>query len=318
MKIACIGQIVFDLILSGVRALPERGTCQHIPFATGSTGGCALNAAGVLDRLGVPCALFGVVGEDLQGHALLGALRTTGIDLRGVLTLPDTPTTTSTIILDEDGERSFLYAPGSVEAFAFHHVQWGLLEDCACWHIPGISKLKNLDLPELMRRGKASGKTITLDADYDADGAWKDILPLLPLVDYFLPSWQEAEAITGCATPAEAAAFLQEHGASRVVIKLGANGCYWNQAEEHAHVPGFPVICRDATGAGDSFLAGFLAGLSAGWDIGACAVFANACGALSVTEIGAGAGVRDRQQVIDFMNEHQRGQGIGRSHVIGE
>ncbi len=72
MKIACVGQIVFDLILSGVHALPERGTCQYISSAKGSTGGCALNTAIVLDRLGVSCALFGAVGDDLQGKALLG------------------------------------------------------------------------------------------------------------------------------------------------------------------------------------------------------------------------------------------------------
>ena len=54
------------------------------------------------------------------------------------------------------------------------------------------------------------------------------------------------------------------------------------------YVPAVPgVQCIDTTGAGDSFAAGFVYGISEGWEIRRCAEFANQCGAKAVAQVGA-------------------------------
>jgi bifunctional ADP-heptose synthase (sugar kinase/adenylyltransferase) len=53
-------------------------------------------------------------------------------------------------------------------------------------------------------------------------------------------------------------------------------------------VPGFVIEARDTTGAGDSFAAGFIAGLLSGLNWTGAAVLGNAVGAMSVTQAGAG------------------------------
>jgi sugar/nucleoside kinase (ribokinase family) len=72
-----------------------------------------------------------------------------------------------------------------------------------------------------------------------------------------------------------------------VVIKLGAKGCLIKSRRERLMLPGFPVNAIDTTGAGDNFVAGFLAGLSKGLSLYDCGLMANAAGAIATTQLGA-------------------------------
>ena len=64
---------------------------------------------------------------------------------------------------------------------------------------------------------------------------------------------------------------------------------------------GFQVDVVDATGAGDAFAGGFIAGVWHGWELEKTARFANAVGALSVTGLGASCGVRSLSETLSFM-----------------
>ena len=72
------------------------------------------------------------------------------------------------------------------------------------------------------------------------------------------------------------------------MIKCGSRGCYIRTRERKKHIEAVrDVKCIDTTGAGDSFTAGFLYGLSEQWEIEKCAEFANQCGANAVQVTGA-------------------------------
>ena len=71
------------------------------------------------------------------------------------------------------------------------------------------------------------------------------------------------------------------------MIKNGEKGCYIKNEKEAFAIPGFSVDCVDTTGAGDSFCAGFLYGLSEEKDLYTCGLYGNACGALAVRQVGA-------------------------------
>ncbi len=304
MKVACIGQMVADVIAKGVKRIPEKGVADFIDSVTLKTGGCALTCAVVLDRLKADVGIFGLVGEDPQGKFLLDAIKGLGIDLRGVKQSPGVATTTSVIVTDAQGERSFLYAPGSVEAFSLNDIDMNLLEAYDLWHFPGVSKLTSLDLCCLLKRGRSLGKILTMDTDYDATGRWyENVAPYLEYLDYFLPSYDEAHRIASLREPREIARFFLERGVRHVVVKLGPEGCFGMSSKGSFEIPGYAVPCVDTTGAGDSFVAGFLYGVTREWDLEVCCRFANACGALSVMEIGAGGCIRDREGVEAFLKE---------------
>ncbi len=302
MRIACIGQLVADVIVKGVTHLPRSGDVCVIDSVNLKTGGCALNCAVVLDRLGAEVGLFGLVGADPQGRFLLDQIGGTGIRAAGVKVCSDTPTTTAIIVVGEDGERTILYAKGSMERFSLSDIHLEELAEWDLWHIPGVSKLDSFDLRALLIQGRRMGKILTLDTDFDTSGHWYEtVAPYLEHLDFFLPSEGEARAISGKSEPGEMAEFFLSKGVRNVVIKLGAKGASYRTRDHAGHVPGFSVPCRDATGAGDSFVAGFLLGLSQDWEIERCVRFGNACGALSVTEVGAGGAVRDLAGVLEFM-----------------
>ena len=98
--------------------------------------------------------------------------------------------------------------------------------------------------------------------------------------------------LTGKNTVEDAAADLRRAGVGTVVVKCGPKGCYITNADGSFWVaaePGVTVV--DTTGAGDSFVGGFLYALSCGMSLEECAKTANSCGAKAVQKIGATAWV---------------------------
>jgi len=70
------------------------------------------------------------------------------------------------------------------------------------------------------------------------------------------------------------------------IVTDGDRGCGLGQEGREMHVPAFEAREVDPTGAGDSFLAGFAAGLWRGWDPRRAALFGNFCGSLAVAQRG--------------------------------
>lgn len=131
----------------------------------------------------------------------------------------------------------------------------------------------------------------------------RKIAPCLPYTDYFLPSYEEARMLAGGRDdPAEIAMFLQDAGAKVVGLKMGERGSYLRAADgTEVRVPILPVTAVDGTGAGDAYVAGFLAGLLRGWSLEECARFANAVGACCVTAMGATTGLRSFAETQAFL-----------------
>ena len=87
---------------------------------------------------------------------------------------------------------------------------------------------------------------------------------------------------------------------------MGEAGCYIKTSERELRLPAYDVEVVDATGAGDAFVAGFLAGVIQDWDLEQMGRFANAVGALCVTAIGATTGVKSLSETLEFMAEAKR------------
>ena len=83
---------------------------------------------------------------------------------------------------------------------------------------------------------------------------------------------------------------------------MGEDGCLVMSGDGQViRLPAFQVDVVDATGAGDAFAAGFIAGVWHGWSMEKTARFANAVGALCVTGLGASGGVRSLSETLLFM-----------------
>ena len=173
------------------------------------------------------------------------------------------------------------------------------------------------------------------------DGAKMMILG--SLIDFITPNEDEAKYYTGKEDPEEMADVFLSYGIKNVVIKLGGKGCFFKNAEYTVSYPAFPIDAVDATGAGDSFVAGLAseilrmreaageggagnasAGAGGSENSGAgeggaeeaagqvllqkdkmeqALRFASACGAICTTAVGAGTALQSREQVLAFLQK---------------
>jgi len=294
MDVVCLGILVADAIARPVDELPARGTLALVDEVSLTGGGCALNTASGLARLGLSAAVAGKIGADALGDFLTGLLDARGVDRRGVVRDPATPTSATVVLVGSDGERTFLHAPGANARLRVEDLDTDLLFSGRALHLAGALVLEELDgepAAALLAEARRRGLLTSVDTVYDPTGRWERLHPLLPHVDLFAPSLAEARGVSGQDDPAAAAGWLRDRGVGAVAVKMGANGCYAAGEGFEGSVEALPVQAVDGTGSGDAFVAGLLYGRLAGWSFERSVRFANAAGALSMTAVGAVEGV---------------------------
>lgn len=301
MSVLCIGQVVADVVVRPVHALPSAGRLAQVDDLRLVSGGCAANTAGVLARLGVDTALVGLVGRDPLADAVLAELAGQGVDITGVVRDSDVQTSAVVVLVDGDGERSFLYREGGNEQLTNDMVRDLLLSRAEYVHVGGAMKLTNLDLRAVLERARGAGCSTSLDTDWDATGRWLSALEqALPCVDYLMTNEDEGRMLTGISDPGEMGAKLLAHGPRAVIIKRGGLGATLVTATATESIPAFDVGVVDTTCAGDAFAGGFLFGLSRGWDSVSAVRFGNATGALCTTGFSH-SGVGSLDTVMEFV-----------------
>ncbi len=255
-----------------------------------TVGGDVLNTAAYLARL-LPHAqvrFVSAVGVDPLSDELLAFAQAQGVDTALVARDPGRLPGLYLIETDAAGERRFHYWRS--ESAARHMLepeQLAALDAAPCdlVYFSGIT-LAILDearrgrLLELAARKRAAGAHIAFDSNYrprlwhDAAVArvWCD--EALALADYALLTFDDEAALHGDAGPAAVLARALEAGSRTVVVKHGAEGCLIGGTglSEPVWVATEPVEPLDTTAAGDSFNAGFLAGLVRGLDLREAAV----------------------------------------------
>lgn len=116
---------------------------------------------------------------------------------------------------------------------------------------------------------------------------------MLSRTDLLSLNAREAATLSGLDHPAAAATSLlpRLRAAALVVVRTGATGCWLAAAGlDPIQVPGRPARVVDTTGAGDTHVAAFLAGLSHGDPPPRAAQLANAAASLSVERAGPATG----------------------------
>lgn len=302
--VLCSGSINYDIVVRPVEA-PQWGTTTFVDTLEFQVGGNGANTSLALATLGIAARLAGAIGSDEPGRYLLSKLRAAGVDTRGVAPCAE-PTSTTIVMINGAGDRKFLNRPGSSAAAFTDPLTFdpGLADGMAHFHMASLFILPRLrhSAPETLRRARAAGLGTSLDTTWDPLGQWMDALaPCLPHLDYLFMNEDEARMATGSQDPAVAAREVLGRGVRTAVMKLGGRGCAIFTGAEEIRVPAFDVECIDTTGAGDSFVAGFLSVLMRGGTLAEAGRLGNAVGALVVRQVGAVTGVRGLGETLAWM-----------------
>ncbi len=305
--ITIAGELNLDLILYG---LPETLPAERELLATDMSltlGSSSAIVAHNLAALGANVGFTSCVGSDDFGRIALDRLRAIGVDVSTVVRKNPPIKTGLTVILPRSGWRNILTYSGTISELKSEHLDFAFLASARHFHLSSYFLQTGLRpaIPDLLRRLKAAGLTISLDTNDDPEDQWESgIERVLPLVDVFLPNEREAIQITGTSDLEHALDELSKL-VPLVVVKLGSKGAMGVRGKERVTSPAIPVECVDPVGAGDSFDAGFLRAYVQGRDLTECLASGNLAGALSVTRPGGTEAFRDSSHREGFLASHR-------------
>lgn len=301
LDILAVGTALVDSIIKGFDPKPVSASGYRAASGSLNAGGEAVNEAIAAAKLGMQTGILCSLGVDTAGDMLMDVLHRGGVDTSRVLRDEAHPTPVTTMFVHDDGTRKSITNGAHRYNFRPDHHLDRLTGARAV--ILGSLFRAPFDDPDVVltvaKAVKAEGALLVADTKLPnfTPLTLDDLRDVLPLIDYITPNEDEAKFYTGQTEPEAMAEVFLEAGVKNVILKLGAKGCYFRNKTEKFALPALPIRAVDATGAGDNFVAGFTAARLWGSDHESAMRFANACGAICTTAVGAGTALQNREQV---------------------
>jgi fructokinase len=317
-RILCLGEILFDLLADQIgRSLDKVESWTSYP------GGAPANVACALTKLGSTSGFIGCIGEDEPGNQLIQVLETCGVDTSGVQRHKTAPTRQVYVTRTETGDRIFA-GFGDLDTTGFADTQLqadGLPEKLfveAEFLILGTIALayphSYTSVYRALQLAEQYDVKVILDVNWrpvfwqqDVDTARQIIQKIFNKIDFLKLAKEEAQLLFDTTDPG--AITYRIDTLEGVVITDGENGCSYCLSENEGKVPAFSIPVVDTTGAGDSFVAGFVHQLS---KLGIASLsdpniakkvvtYASAAGALTTLKPGAIASQPTAAEVEAFL-----------------
>jgi sugar/nucleoside kinase (ribokinase family) len=302
------GELNLDLILYGLpdELPPDRELLADRMMLT--LGGSSSIVAHNLAALGSRVGFQSIIGDDQLGRTGLQFLSEIGVDVSRARKAPGPIKSGLTVLLQRADWRNILTYVGTISQLTLNDLDFDYLTDSRHFHLSSYYLQTGLrpHIPELFKRLKAAGLTISLDTNDDPEDRWEGGLrDVLPYVDIFLPNARESCKIMRTDNLETAVDQLAEM-VPLLVVKMGSAGAMARQGSKSFVSPAAKVEFVDPVGAGDSFDGGFLHQYLRGEDISRCLAFGNLSGALSTTKSGGAEAFRDREHRERFFSEHAK------------
>ena len=303
--VSVIGLYILDVLGRPVSRIPERGGVDFIEeirlTVAGTAGGTVVDTA----KLGLRSLAVGAVGDDEKADWVLMTMEKHGIDTSAMQRLAGVPTSATILNVRPNGERPALHVRGASDHFDVPPSLYDQVFDAPIIHLGGTGLLRKLDGPpslRLLQEAKRRGRTVTFDLIAANAETAKVVMPLLPHIDYFMPSIEEARDMSGQVSPEDCASFYLDKGATCCIFTLGGDGAFYAHRDgTRVSSPSYDIKVVDTTGCGDAFDAGFIAALHHKMDVETSLRFAQASAGLVATGLGSDAGIRSFAQTLECM-----------------
>jgi len=271
-------------------------------------GGAELNVAIGLARLGTDVTWLGRVGSDGLGRRVVRELRAEGVNV--VAPTEDRPT--GLLLKERDalgrtlvtyhraGSAGSRLSPTDLDAMDWS--RFGVLHITGV--TPALSDSASATVHEAVRRAEDAGLTISFDVNHrsrlwSSEAAAPVYRKLAARSNVLFAGLDEAALLVGdvAADHWDIVDALADLGPSAVVLKLGEQGAFARTGSERARMDAVPVDVVDTVGAGDAFVAGYLAELARGQSLTACLATAVKTGAAVCRHPGDWEGAIRREEL---------------------
>ena len=300
-----VGLYVLDILGRPVSEIPKGGDLAYIDelrlTVAGTAGGTIIDCA----KLGLSTLAVGAVGDDEKADFVVSVLEKFGADTAGFERIKGVPTSSTILNIRPNGERPALHLRGACDYFMPPNKEKLNIFDCKVFHLGGTGLLKKLDGPvsvELLKDAKENGCITTWDLIGATESTIDIVKPLLPHIDYFMPSIEEASIMCGLDDPKDIAKYYLDNGVTNCVLTMGGEGSLFVNKDETIKTPAFDINVVDTTGCGDAFDAGMITSLINDFDLEKSLKFATTTSGLVATGLGSDAGIIDFDDTINKMN----------------
>ncbi len=283
----------------------EEGALSEVKHFSVGWGGDTSNFAIAASRLGGNVGYLTRLGDDEFGDNFIKLWQKEGIDTSRVMRDAEAPT--GIYFISRKGQMHYFtyYRKNSAASrMTPEFIPDDYIRKAKLLHVSGISQGISTSACDAVFAAITAAKDAGVLVSYDPnlrsklwplDRARAVIHQTVSLADIFLPSLEDATALTGMQDIEQIARFYLSLGPKVLVLKLGADGALLafkeeleglSQIQTQKFSP-YKVKSIDMTGAGDTFAGAFVVGYLSAWPLQRCMQFANAAAALSTTGLGA-------------------------------
>lgn len=284
------------------------GPLAHVSAMGLGIGGSESNVAIGIQRLGGNAVWCGRTGADSLGQLVRREIRAEGVAAR----ITEDPAAPTGLMLKErrtlSTQKVSYYRAGSAGSrLTPADLDPALISGAAILHVSGITLALSPSAAATIREAigiaRSAGVTVSFDLNYRANlwaavDAGRSYRELIPLTDIVFAGDEEAALAVGTADdPVELAQRLAALGPAQAIIKLGSKGAVASIDGEIRHQAAVPIEPVDTVGAGDAFVAGYLAELMMGRDPAARLALAAQTGAFACLAHGDWEGLPTRAEL---------------------
>ncbi len=325
--LVCIGRGIADLYADQLGGRLE----DAISFSA-YIGGSATNICVGVQRLGLQTAMVLRVGDDHMGRLVRETLARNGVDTRHVLSDPKAPTPLCILGVRDagtfprdlftEGGAYLNLAETDLDSLSFADAR-ALLINGSFFATESLRRTSRLAI----ERARAAGCAVALDIDYrpalwglvghgsgesayvESQHVTEAFADFLPAFDLIVGTEEEIAIVGGSRDDLAALRAIRARSSATIVLKRGPLGCVAFEGaipgdlEQGLVVPGFAIKVMNTAGAGDSFMAGLVAGWLNGQGLAESCRLGNACGAINVARHGCSDSAPSDREIAVFLEQ---------------
>lgn len=278
-----------------------KGSMQHVDMETGDkiwqalkplgvkyvAGGSAANTITCTSIFGMPSSFIGKIGDDELGLLFKSDQEQYGV--KSMLLKSEHSSGRSMVFVSGgNAERTFAVYLGAALDLVPEDLKPDYFEGYDYFHIEGYLVQNQALIRKAVELAHDAGCIISLDmASYNVVESNNAFLHNIidKYVDIVFANETEAKAFTKISDPQESLEEISKH-CKIAIVKVGKDGSWVKSAEEEYHIPAWEAEPVDATGAGDTYAAGFLYAHSLGLPLKVCGEVGSIIAAKVVEVIG--------------------------------
>lgn len=278
-----------------------KGSMQHVDMETGDkiwqalkplgvkyvAGGSAANTITCTSIFGMPSSFIGKIGDDELGLLFKSDQEQYGVNTM-LLKSEHSSGRSMVFVSGGNAERTFAVYLGAALDFVPEDLKPDYFEGHDYFHIEGYLVQNQALIRKAVELAHDAGCIISLDmASYNVVESNNTFLHDIidRYVDIVFANETEAKAFTKLSDPKESLEEISTH-CKIAVVKVGKDGSWVRSGDEEYQIPAWPAEPVDATGAGDTYAAGFLYGHSLGMPLKVCGEIGSIIAAKVVEVIG--------------------------------